>query len=140
MRNAPAARVTCTTGGWWRAFEALLHAAASAAFVAWAALHAGFPGVTAASGATAAGASVALVAWGLLPAKKFVLQWDGSAWSAAPEGVLLPAPQVQMDLGSALLLRLGGDAPARWAWVSSGGADAAAGCAALHASRTPAMA
>ncbi|MEK8049913.1 hypothetical protein AACH10_06665 [Ideonella sp. DXS22W] len=126
MRAAPAIDAALSAARVARAWVALLHLAGALVLVAWAEGWGWLPVAW-----PVAIAVVGLPAWALgvwqarqwLPRAPQRLRWDGQAWSLLSPGrsVTLSAVAVQIDLGSALLLRLQPASPGQaacWAWAT----------------------
>jgi hypothetical protein len=103
MHAAPAVSVCSRGAGWWRAFNVLLPALATAALCAWLLAHAQRPVWP----AVLLVPCTALLLWLLVKPLAFDVRWDGERWLApgpdqqGEEGRL----DVMLDLGSWLLLR-----------------------------------
>ena len=127
MRAAPPVDVPVSTGRVERAATALLYAAAAlAASIAAASLldrRAAWLSLAAVAGCAA------ILGAGVWRPPRGRLRWDGQAWSLVhPSGQVRPLVglQVQLDLGSWILLRWHGDGE-RWAsWASLRAAHAGA--------------
>jgi len=127
MRAPPAVSVEARTGTGWRAFQSLLHASAigtAAWWLVWQ-LEWGLAGMWAAAGlAVLAG----VLGWALSAAPPMTIAWTGARWSLSVAGADagdVAAPQVMLDLGGWMLLRLRPQDGGRGHWAALARADAA---------------
>jgi hypothetical protein len=121
---APVTLEAAGDGGLWRLAVGLLHAAAAAAVLAWR------PGVAT---AVAAAGLLALGGWTLRAmarAGRPPLSWDGQGWRHGAGPV---HPQVALDLGGWMLLRLAPGAGGSATWLPVSAAAAGGAWAALRA-------
>ena len=127
MRAPPPVSLVARPGRGWRAFQSLLHGAATLALTAWLAawLDAGVRGWLCATGAALAAAGLG---WRLSAAASVRLSWSGSAWTVEPEGgpaVAIAPPRVMLDLDRWMLLRWRPEGDGRSGWLAVSAADAA---------------
>ncbi len=117
MRTAPPVSVSCSGGPVWRWAQSLIPALATAALVAWAALHLDWQAGHLALVASLVASLVGALAWWAAP-RTAVVQWDGQQWLADGHVVNVV---VMMDLPHWLLIRLHGQGghAARWAAISA---------------------
>jgi hypothetical protein len=110
MRAPPAVAVETAPTRALRATQSLLFAAAAAALAAWVAQRLGFWRGAAGAGAGAAVLGAA-VGWRLRTSAPARVAWTGAAWEMATGpagggGTPIPPPEVAVDLGRWMLLRL----------------------------------
>jgi hypothetical protein len=128
MRAPPAVSVEAHPGFGWRAVQTLLHAAAAGAAALWLSrrIEAGPAGAWAvACLAVLAGA----LGWRLSALPSMRITWSGARWSLAVAGADAcdtSAPQVMLDLGRWMLLRIRPLDGGRTRWAALARADAGA--------------
>jgi hypothetical protein len=125
MRASPAVAMTLRVGTGWRLVHVAVHAAAAGACVAWAIGHLemGAAGRIAAIVATAAAGAAG---WLSSRSPALPLAWDGVRWrlgDGANAQDLDASPQVMIDLGAWMLLRL--HTPRKTIWLPASRATAA---------------
>jgi hypothetical protein len=128
MRAPPAVSIDVHPGLGWRAGQSLLHAGAAAAVALWAGSWLEWPGEWLVPAAVGAAAAAAALGWRLSATPAMRLTWSGAQWTlgiAGREAVVLHPPQVMIDLGEWLLLRVQPDGAGTRLWLPMARVDGA---------------